>query len=78
MACGASNAILEAYYEWDLITKVEFYMKSALKLLRLHNETLEAVSRYRRGGEQKVIVQHVNVNNGSQAIVGALSAREGG
>lgn len=50
----------------------EFYMKSAIKLFRLHNETLEALTRYRRGGEQKVIVQHVNVNDGGQAIVGAI------
>jgi len=26
--------------------------------------------RLRRGGEQRVIVQHVNVNEGGQAIVG--------
>jgi len=53
-------------------------MKSAIKLLRLHNETIEALSRYRRGGEQKVVVQHVNVNNGGQAIVGNVEARGGG
>lgn len=50
----------------------EFYMKSGIKLLRLHNETIEALNRYRRGGEQKVIVQHVNVNEGGQAIVGNI------
>jgi hypothetical protein len=47
----------------------EFYMKSAIKLLRLHNETIDALNRYRRGNEQKIIVQHVNVDNGSQAIL---------
>ncbi len=32
---------------------------TAIKLLRLHNETIEALNRHRRGGEQRVIVQHV-------------------
>lgn len=48
----------------------EFYMKNAIKLLRLHNETIELLMRYRRGGEQRVVVQHVNVSDGAQAIVG--------
>lgn len=41
------------------------------KLSRLYNETLDALMRYRRKGEQKVIVQHQNVqvNDGGQAIV---------
>lgn len=47
----------------------EFYMKNAIKLLKLHNETIEALNKYRRGGEQKVIVQHVNVTEGGQAVV---------
>jgi hypothetical protein len=48
----------------------EFYLKNATKLLRLHNETIEALSKYRRGGTQNVVVQHVQVNDGGQAIVG--------
>lgn len=48
----------------------DFYMKNATKLLRLHNETIEALSKYRRGGEQRVVVQHVQVNDGGKAIVG--------
>lgn len=31
----------------------------AVKFLRLHNETIEALDRHRRGGEQKVIVTHI-------------------
>lgn len=42
----------------DLLCHSEFYMKSAIKLLRLHNETVEALNRYRRRGEQKIVVQH--------------------
>lgn len=58
----------------DMLHQADFYMKSAIKLLRLHNETVEALSRYRRKGEQKVVVQHVNVNDGGKAIVGNVTA----
>lgn len=34
---------------------------------------LEALKRYRTGGEQKVTVQHVTVSEGGQAIVGNVN-----
>src|SRR5271168_1882974 len=51
------------------------------KLARTFAIQWEALKRYRTGGEQKVTVQHVTVNEGGQAIVGAVSqalARTGG
>ena len=45
----------------------------AVKLLRTYTAQVEAIARLRRGGEQRVIVQHVNVNEGGQAIVGAVN-----
>lgn len=54
-------------------------LNNAIKLMRLQHETLEALSRYRRKGEQKVLVQHVQVNDGGKAIVGNnLTAGGGG
>lgn len=50
----------------------------ATKLMRLYNETLEALMRYRRKGEQKVTVQHVNVGEGGQAIVNGQVNQGGG
>lgn len=47
----------------------QFHLNAGMKLLRLHNETIEALNRYRRKGEQKLIVQHVNVSDGGQAVV---------
>ena len=38
---------------------------------------VEALKRYRTGGEQKVTVQHVTVNEGGQAIVGSVSPAVG-
>jgi hypothetical protein len=60
-----------------VIDHAAFFMKSAIKLLRLHNETLEVMVKYRRGGEQKVVVQHVYVNDGGQAIVGNIETNGG-
>ena len=34
---------------------------------------MEALKRYRTGGEQKVTVQHVSVSKGGQAIVGEVT-----
>jgi hypothetical protein len=40
------------------------------KLTRSFASQMEALSRYRRGGEQRVTVQHVSVSESSQATVG--------
>lgn len=56
----------------ELIYQADYFMKCAIKLLRLHNETIETLARYRRKGEQRVVVQHVNVNDGGKAIVSNL------
>lgn len=42
----------------DVLGHSEQYVNRAIKLLRLHNETVEALNRFRRGGEQKIVVQH--------------------
>lgn len=42
----------------DILCHSEHHSNKAIKLLRLHNETIEALNRYRRGGEQKVTVTH--------------------
>jgi hypothetical protein len=45
------------------------HFNRAVKLMRVYNETLEALNRHRRKGEQRVTVQHVNVTNHGNAIV---------
>jgi hypothetical protein len=47
------------------------------KLARTFTTQLEALKRYRTGGEQKVTVQHVSVNEGGQAIVGNVTQATG-
>jgi hypothetical protein len=45
----------------------------ATKMLRTFVAQMEALKKYRTGGQQKMIVEHVNVNEGGQAIVGTVN-----
>ncbi|MBO6806752.1 hypothetical protein [Thalassospira sp.] len=47
--------------------------KAFNKLTRTFTAQVEALKRYRTGGEQKMTVEHVTVNDGGQAIVGNVS-----
>ena len=57
----------------QIISVIEGDVNNATKMLRTYTTQMEALKRYRTGGQQKVIVEHVNVNQGGQAIVGAVS-----
>lgn len=46
------------------------------KLARTYATQMDALKRYRTGGQQKVTVEHVTVNEGGQAIVGAVTNGE--
>ncbi len=52
-------------------------IKTATKLLDLHTRTVAELARYKKNGEQLIVVQHVNIENGGQAIVGG-QMRAGG
>jgi len=56
---------------------IDSNINRATKLMRLYNETLDTLNRHRRKGEQKVTVQHVNVNGG-QAVVAGQFTQGGG
>ena len=45
------------------------------KLARTFATQVEALKRYRTGGEHRVVVHQVNVNDGGQAIVGSVSSQ---
>jgi hypothetical protein len=45
----------------------------AVKLLRTYTIQVEALQRYRGKGQQRVIVEHVHIHSGAQAIVGAVT-----
>jgi hypothetical protein len=55
----------------------ELNLKLANKLMRTFILQVEALKKHRSGGQQKVTVEYVNVNQGGQAIVGTVNRGEG-
>jgi hypothetical protein len=53
-------------------------LNQANKLSRTYTTLLEALNRHRGKGQQRVTVEHVTVNAGGQAIVGAVEQPRGG
>jgi hypothetical protein len=53
-------------------------VNQATKLIRAFTTQMEALKKYRTGGQQKVTVEHVHVNEGGKAIVGNVSQGGGG
>ena len=58
----------------DTIPQQDAAERALNKLARTYSMQMEALKRYRPGGQQRVIVEHVTVNAGGQAIVGAVTA----
>jgi len=56
---------------------IESNLNHATKMLRTFATQMEALKRYRTGGQQKVTVEHVHVTAGGQAIVGVVNRGEG-
>jgi len=48
------------------------------KLMRTFASLVESLSRYRGKGEQKMIIEHVHVHRGGQAIVGPVTQNNSG
>jgi hypothetical protein len=64
-ACRLANA--------ENLVLMDSLERTLNKLARTFTAQLEALKRYRTGGEQKVTVQHVSVSDGGQAIVGNVA-----
>lgn len=60
------------------IEQLEIHERVFNKLGRTFAAQMEALRKHRNGGRQKVTVEHVTVNAGGQAIVGAVSPRGDG
>jgi hypothetical protein len=46
----------------------------ANKLMRTYTTQIEALNRYRGKGQQKMTIEHVNINSGGQAVIGNLAS----
>jgi hypothetical protein len=68
-----ANGLLSSrsYKEIELGAKA---FNVANKLARTYTMQMEALQRYRGKGQQKMVIEHVNVNSGGQAIIGNVEA----
>ena len=71
----AMEFLKRATLEGQTVDGVNFNVNRATKLMRLFNNQIETLKRYRSDGSQKMIVEHVSVNKGGQAIVGSIQQR---
>ena len=62
----------------DHVQQIEMSGNLAVKLARTFTTQVEALAKLRRGGEQKVIVEHVHVHAGGRAVVGNVTHSAGG
>ena len=77
---GVHNMAMECMGKATRTDRVNFmstYMNGATKSLRTFVAQMEALKKYRSGGQQKIVVEHVNVSEGGQAIVGVVNQGEG-
>jgi hypothetical protein len=74
---GVHNVVAELLKRVILIGQSdegkELNVNQAAKMMRVFVAQMEALKKYRTGGEQKMIVKHVHVNEGGQAIVGVVN-----
>jgi len=56
----------------------ELNLRFGDRFLRTYAIQMEALSKHRRGGQQKVVVEHVHVHEGGQAVVGNIENHRGG
>lgn len=62
----------------DNLPQIQAHYTGFNKLARTFAAQIEALRKHRTGGEQRVTVQHVNVSDGGQAIVGNVHHGGGG
>lgn len=48
----------------------------ANKLMRTYTIQMEALNRYRGKGQQKMTIEHVNINSGGQAVIGNVTSNK--
>ena len=71
----ATMALARRLANAENMTQQDSAERAFNKLARTFAAQVEALKRYRTGGEQKVTVEHVTVNEGGQAIVGNVAHR---
>ena len=56
----------------DTVQQQDSAARAFVKLTRTFTAQMDALKRYRSGGEQKMVVKHVHVSDGGQAVIGQV------
>jgi len=79
---AAHAAVMECYRRAMLADQTlegrREYLNQASKLSRTYTTLLDALSRYRGKGQQKVTIEDVHVHSGGRAVVGMVETGGGG
>jgi len=75
--CIAMEKLKLAMLKEQTFEGVNANINHVTKLTRTFVAQVEALKRYRTGGKQTIQVQHVNVNEGGQAVVGNIKGGGG-
>jgi len=62
----------------DTLQQLEAHDRCLNRLSRTYTAQVDALKRYRSGGQQRMTVEHVHVHEGGQAIVGTVNQGQGG
>jgi hypothetical protein len=62
----------------DTLQQLEAHDRCLNRLTRTYAAQMDALKRYRSGGQQRMTVEHVHVHEGGQAIVGTVNHGPGG
>ncbi len=60
------------------VDHMNLYINGGTKLSRVYATQMEVLKKYRSKGQQKIVVEHVNVSEGGKAIVGVINPGGGG
>ena len=52
-------------------------LNSAAKCMSVYQQGLETLRKLRQGGQQRIMVQYVNVSEGGQAVIGNIERSSG-
>jgi hypothetical protein len=75
---AAMRCLRLASLDGQSFQETEANINRATKLMRTYTAQIEALSRHRSKARQTMIVKHVHVHEGGQAIVGNVAEGEGG
>ena len=73
----SGSSLARAAHPGQSFRVAQVNVEQATKMLRTFIAQMDALKKYRTGGQQKMVVEHVHVNEGGQAIVGNINQKGG-